>query len=127
MARLRPILEKLVSPFQSTSIANRKTLDNIIILGEIILTIDRCKARTSFMIIKIDLEKAYDSIKWGFIRNVLQFFEFPSLWIQLIMSLVSRVSYQILFNRGQLDHVIRRFFIFIPLYFVYGILTFYSS
>ena len=77
-ARLRPILEKLVSPFQSAFVPNRKTSNNIIILREIIHTINRSKAKTGFMIIKLDLEKAYDSIEWGFINSVLQFFEFPS-------------------------------------------------
>ena len=105
-ARLRPFLEKIISPFKSAFVPNRKTSDNIIILREIIHTIDRSKAKNGFMIIKLDLEKAYDSIEWSFIRDVLKFFEFPSQWIQLVMSLISIVSYQILFNGGKLDPII---------------------
>ena len=41
-----------------------------------------------------------------FIRDVLQFFEFPPYWIQLVMSLISSVSYHILFNEGKLDPTI---------------------
>jgi len=50
------------------------------------------------MAIKIDLEKAYDKIKWSFIKEILVNFNFPSNLIDLIMSCVSSVSTSLLFN-----------------------------
>ena len=55
------------------------------------------------MVIKIDLEKAYDRLEWSFIRNVLNAANFPSKLIQLIMSCVSSTSTSILFNGGTLN------------------------
>ena len=55
------------------------------------------------MVIKIDLEKAYDGLEWSFIREVLCAANFPSEPIQLIMSCVTTVSTSILFNGGALE------------------------
>ena len=65
--------------------------------------IDKSQAKVGKMIIKIDLEKAYDSIEWSFIKMILQFFNFPPSFINLIMTLISSISYRILFNGGKLD------------------------
>ena len=74
---LRPLLENIVSPFQSAFILGRRGTDNIIIVQELIHTIGRAKGRKGYMTIKIDLEKAYDRIEWSFIREMLLKFNFP--------------------------------------------------
>lgn len=50
------------------------------------------------MIIKKDLEKAYDRLKWSFIREVLYRANLPPDLIRMIMSCVSSSSTSILFN-----------------------------
>jgi len=55
------------------------------------------------MAIKIDLEKAYDKIEWGFIREMLIHFNFSDNIIDLIMSCVTSVSTSLLFNGGCLE------------------------
>ena len=35
------------------------------------------KGKTGFMVIKIDLEKAYDRLEWHFIRDVLELYRLP--------------------------------------------------
>ena len=55
------------------------------------------------MVIKIDLEKAYDRLEWSFIREVLHATNFPQDLIQIIMSCVLSTSTSILFNGGILD------------------------
>ena len=50
------------------------------------------------MVVKIDLEKAYDKLEWSFIKMVLDHFGFPSNIVNLIMSCVSSTSIAILFN-----------------------------
>lgn len=54
------------------------------------------------MIIKLDLEKAYDRLEWGFIQKVLQFFEFLEETIQLVLNCISSASTSILVNGGWL-------------------------
>ncbi|KAK9988211.1 hypothetical protein SO802_028450 [Lithocarpus litseifolius] len=103
VTRIRPLMEKLVSPFQSAFVPGRKGVDNAIIAQEIIHTVSRKKGKIGHMIIKVDLEKAYDRLEWSFIREVLQEARFPSDLIQVIMSCVSSTSSSILFNGGVLD------------------------
>ena len=59
VTRIRPCLEKLVSPIQLASVSGRKCVDNAIITQEIIHTIGRKRGKVGNMVIKIDLEKAY--------------------------------------------------------------------
>ena len=55
------------------------------------------------MAIKIDLEKAYDRLKWSFIRDILALFKFPNHLTSLIMSCVSTSFISVLYNGGALE------------------------
>ena len=103
VARLRPFLDKIISPVQAAFVPGRKGLDNIIIAQELIHSIDKKKCRFWFMAVKIDLAKAYDRLEWSFILKVLLAFRFPQSLIVLIMSCISSTSMSILFNGGKLD------------------------
>lgn len=48
--------------------------------------------------IKVDLKKAYESIEWGFLIDVMKALGFPSLFTDWIYACVSSVSYSILLN-----------------------------
>ena len=78
VARIRPLLADLVSPFQTAFVPGRKGVDNAIIVQEIIHTMSKKKGRGGLMAIKIDLEKAYERFEWSFIRDTLSLFNFPS-------------------------------------------------
>ena len=54
------------------------------------------------MVLKIDLEKAFDRLEWSFIREVLVHFNFPSNLIAIIMDCISSTSVSVLFNDGKL-------------------------
>ena len=101
--RLRPLLDNIVSPFQSAFIPGRRGTDNVIIVQELVHTIGRAKGRKGYMAIKIDLEKAYDRVEWNFIREILLKFNFPIKLTELIMSCVSSVSTSLLINGGCLN------------------------
>lgn len=66
VARIRPLLADLVSPFQTVFVPGRKGVDNVIIVQEIIHTMSKKKGRGGLMAIKIDLKKAYDRLEWSF-------------------------------------------------------------
>ena len=63
VARIRPHLDTIVSPYQVAFIPGRRGVDNAIIVQELIHTIKRAKRKYGVMAIKIDLEKAYDKIE----------------------------------------------------------------
>lgn len=54
--------------------------------------------------IKIDLEKAYDKLEWGFIRHVLLFFQFLPSTVKLIMNCISSFKIAILVNGSTTDY-----------------------
>ena len=55
------------------------------------------------MVVKIDLEKAYDRLEWSFIKMVLEHIGFPPNIVNLIMSCVTSTTTAILFNGNKLD------------------------
>jgi hypothetical protein len=61
------------------------------------------KGRFGQLILKLDLEKAYDHLEWGFIREVLTFFKFPPPFVDLVLECVTTSSFSILVNGGQLE------------------------
>lgn len=50
------------------------------------------------MAVKIDLDKAYDSLDWNYIRACLSRFGFSSKWIDLVLNCISTVSFSVLIN-----------------------------
>lgn len=75
----------------------------MIITQELINTLSLKQGRVRYMAIKIDLEKAYDRLKWNFVRDMLLLFNVPDSLIKLIMSCVASSSISVLLNGGQLD------------------------
>lgn len=57
------------------------------------------------MVIKIDLEKAYDRISWDFIHYTLKEFKLNTDWITLIMNCVSNVNSFVLWNGESLPGI----------------------
>lgn len=83
--RIRPLLHTLVGPFQSSFITGRGTGENIVITQEVVHSLMKRKGRLGSMVFKIDLHKAYDSVSWVFLRQVLVYFNFPTQFFNLIM------------------------------------------
>uniref|UniRef100_A0A2N9HFI3 Reverse transcriptase domain-containing protein n=1 Tax=Fagus sylvatica TaxID=28930 RepID=A0A2N9HFI3_FAGSY len=94
----------LVSPFQAAFVPGRRGLDNVVIAQELIHSIHRKKGRVGQLILKLDLEKAYDRLEWDFIREVLTFFKFSPPFVDLVLECVSTSSFSILVNGGQLEN-----------------------
>lgn len=99
--RLKNLLPDLISFNQGAFVQGRKAIDNVVIAQELIASFKRKKkSKRGWMMIKIDLEKAYDKLNWDFIRSTLQAFNFPRDWIDLMMDCISSVSHTIIFNGG---------------------------
>ena len=74
----------------------RQILDVIILVHE---TIHSLKAtRTSGMLLKLDLSKAYDKLNWQFLGGILKDFGFVEDWINWIMNMISFGFFPILLN-----------------------------
>lgn len=50
------------------------------------------------MVIKIDMEKAYDRLRWDFVRDTFEEVKIPGNLVRLIMQCVSSSMMQVLWN-----------------------------
>jgi hypothetical protein len=97
--RLKLILPYVISPEQSAFIPGRLITDNILVAFETLHIMDtRLKGKEGFMALKLDMSKAYDSIKWSFLEAILIKMGFAPRWIHLLMTCMRTVTYSILIN-----------------------------
>ena len=50
------------------------------------------------MAIKLDMNKTYDRVEWGFIEKVMERMGFHERWICLIMSFITNITHYVLIN-----------------------------
>ncbi|GMJ00023.1 hypothetical protein HRI_003671500 [Hibiscus trionum] len=101
--RLKPFLPDWITENQTSFVPGRSITDNIVIAQEIIHSMRTRKGKMGWFDIKVDLEKAYDRLEWSFIDDTLSDIGVPDHLRSLIMSCVSSVSTQILWNGDTSD------------------------
>ncbi|GJX03064.1 RNA-directed DNA polymerase, eukaryota, reverse transcriptase zinc-binding domain protein [Tanacetum coccineum] len=94
--RLTPVLGDMVNEVQSAFVANRQILDGPFILNELFHWCKMKKKQT--MIFKVDFEKAYDSVWWDYLDEVLKKFGFGERWCGWIQSCLRSSRGSILVN-----------------------------
>ena len=67
VARIRPLLNRLVSLVQTAFVPSRRGTDNVLIAQELFRALDKKKGKMGFMVVKLNLKKAYDRLEWSFI------------------------------------------------------------
>ncbi|XP_074299820.1 uncharacterized protein LOC141630990 [Silene latifolia] len=95
--RLSAILPEIISPSQSAFTKGRDIVGNILICQDLIKLYNR-KASSPRVIMKIDLQKAYESVEWAFLHEMLEALNFPSSIIAILMQCVSTPTYSIALN-----------------------------
>ncbi|GJT17383.1 putative RNA-directed DNA polymerase, eukaryota, reverse transcriptase zinc-binding domain protein [Tanacetum coccineum] len=94
--RLVGVLDNIVSEVQSAFIADRQILDGPFILNEVL---QWCKTKAKqAMIFKVDFEKAFDSVRWDFLDDVLRKFGFGDTWCKWIQCCLKSSRGSILVN-----------------------------
>jgi len=96
--RLKLVMETLVAPTQCIFIPGMQITDNIIIVQEMLHTMRWKSGETGYMAIKIDLEKAYDRLRWPFIRETLLEENLPQIMVDTIMNCLSLVNFTVMWN-----------------------------
>ncbi|XP_074313591.1 uncharacterized protein LOC141648774 [Silene latifolia] len=96
--RIKKVLPFLISETQSGFVPGRQITDNIVIFQEVIHTMRQKKGKKSYMAIKIDLEKAYERLRWAFIYDTLTDMSIPILLRDTIMECVTSPRMQVLWN-----------------------------
>lgn len=95
---LKPLLNACISPNQGAFALCRSIQDNILIAYELFSGFNGKKGRTRVMVLKLDLEKAYDLLNWDYIRCLLTNFGFSVTWVNLVMECISSMSFSVNIN-----------------------------
>jgi hypothetical protein len=104
-ARLARVMDRLVAPTQSTFLKERQLVDGVVVVNEVVDMAKR--SGRSCLILKVDFEKAYDSVEWSFLAYMMDRFGFM---------LIGRIGSRLVFSRvvcqSLLTEVLQRKLIF---------------
>ncbi|GKB52169.1 RNA-directed DNA polymerase, eukaryota [Tanacetum coccineum] len=101
------VVEDLISTKKSTFVKGRQIMDGHMILNEILNWCKQEKKKT--LIFKVDFEKAYDSVCWDYLQNVIFKIRFGRKWCAWIRGCLESSVTFILVNGSPTDELkIRR-------------------
>lgn len=105
--RMKGILRGIIVDTQCAFVPNRLITDNIIITAETGHYLHNKRSGTSgWAGLKLDMAKAYDRMKWNFLRFMLQKFGFDSRWIEMVMLCVESTRYNFKVNDDLIGPVV---------------------
>ena len=96
---LAPHLDTLFSKCQSAFIKHRCIQDNLLYIQNTVRTLHKMKIRDLFM--KLDIQKAFDTINWSYMLEVLQALGFGPRWREWISILFGTATSRALLNGNQ--------------------------
>lgn len=94
--RLAPKFATMIAPNQSAFVRGRRIHDNFLLVHH--MTRYLHSQRKPTLLIKLDITKAFDSISWAFLLDVLRHLGFGHCWRSLICALLASSSTRVLLN-----------------------------
>jgi hypothetical protein len=94
--RLAKVMNSVISPNQSAFIKGRNLVDSVVIVNEVVDWAKKHKKEC--MIFKVDFEKAYDSVDWGFLVYMLRRCGFGEKWIEWMQACIFAGNLSVLVN-----------------------------
>ncbi|KAM0043509.1 putative RNA-directed DNA polymerase [Helianthus debilis subsp. tardiflorus] len=94
--RLKKVVGSVVSECQFGFLSNRNILAGPLIINEMLSWVK--KVRKQAFILKIDIEKAYDTINWDFIDSILDQMGFPMVWRKWVRGILASSRASVLIN-----------------------------
>ncbi|KAK4395317.1 LINE-1 retrotransposable element O protein [Sesamum angolense] len=76
--RLKVLLDRIISPFQSAFVPGRLITDNVLLAFELNHFLNtKTKGGQGYMALKLDVSKAHDKVEWAFLKQVMLKLGFP--------------------------------------------------
>ena len=94
--RLGPELKNLISSNQSAFVKTRSIQDNFLYVKNVIKEAHGKKKPLLFL--KLDIAKAFDSVHWSYILEVLKGFGFGQRWCDIVSLILATSSSRVLLN-----------------------------
>ncbi|XP_056698123.1 uncharacterized protein [Spinacia oleracea] len=100
---MKCVLPMLIAENQGAFVHGRFIMHNIMMCQEIVRQYGRKNASPGCLI-KLDMQKAYDTIEWDFLEEMLLALGFPAQFVNWIMVCVTTPKFSIILN-GQLKDI----------------------
>jgi len=94
--RIKRVIANVIDESQSAFLSNRGLLDSVLVLNKVVD--DLKKRRKSGVIVKLDFEKAYDSVSWEFLFYMMGRLGFCGKWVQWIRACLESAIVSVLVN-----------------------------
>lgn len=104
--RLKEAWRGLILTFQASFVLGHQSTGNVILCQDFVHSFRSTKARRGAMILKVDLEKAYNCLEWPLIEESLLDAGLPIELVGVIMWMISSGSCKLMWN-GNATDVIR--------------------
>lgn len=95
--RLKIILPSFIAPNQSAFLKDRLMMENLLLATELVKDYHK-EGVSSRCAMKIDISKAFDSVQWPFLLNVLAALNLPDRFIHWINLCISTASFSVQVN-----------------------------
>ena len=103
---LKKIHPHLVSERQSAFVKDRLIFDNIMMAFKTLHYMRNHSSReTGYMALKLDMSKAYDTVKWLYMEKLMKKMGFGDTWVNLMMQCTSKATYFVLINGEPHGHI----------------------
>lgn len=94
--RLAPELPRLISASQSAFIKGRSIQDNFLYVQNVVK--EAHSKNLPLLFLKLDIAKAFDSVNWGYLLDVLKGYGFGQRWMDLLAIMLSSSTSRVLLN-----------------------------
>ena len=98
--RIKEVSPKIIDQIQGAFIKESELLYNVLICQDVTRGYQR-KSISLRYIMKIDLQKAFNSVHWGFLQEMLTTLKFLLQFIKWVMACVTSVHFSIHINRQE--------------------------
>lgn len=95
--RLKPILSGLILPNQTAFVEGRLLLENTVLASELVNGYHKTKGARRITI-KVDIEKAFDTLSWDFLFAALRSFNLPPPLLNLLRACVCTTNFTVGYN-----------------------------